>query len=137
MFGLVLAVQVYERMQQRQREAIAHSNAALEAAQQALLQTQSHKDEFLASVGHELRTPMNAILGLNGVLQSELAERPEQRALAEHIRASTEQLLGLVNDILDFSQLEAGRLQLLAQPLLLRPWLQAQLAPWPPTCRRR
>ena len=130
MFGLVLAVQVYERMQQRQREAIAHSNAALEAAQQALLQTQSHKDEFLASVGHELRTPMNAILGLNGVLQSELAERPEQRALAEHIRASTEQLLGLVNDILDFSQLEAGRLQLLAQPLLLRPWLQAQLAPW-------
>ena len=130
MFGLVLAVQVYERLHRRQREAIEHSNAELEAAQQALLQTQSHKDEFLASVGHELRTPMNAILGLNGVLQTELADRPEQRALAEHIRASTEQLLGLVNDILDFSQLEAGRLQLLAQPLVLRPWLQAQLAPW-------
>ena len=130
MFGLVLAVNVYARLHQRQREALEHSNAALEAAQQALLQTQSHKDEFLASVGHELRTPMNAILGLNGVLQTELADRPEQRALAEHMRASTEQLLGLVNDILDFSQLEAGRLQLLEQPLLLRPWLQAQLAPW-------
>ena len=130
MFGLVLAVNVYARLHQRQREALEHSNAALEAAQQALLQTQSHKDEFLASVGHELRTPMNAILGLNGVLQTELADRPEPRALAEHIRASTEQLLGLVNDILDFSQLEAGRLQLLEQPLLLRPWLQAQLAPW-------
>ena len=130
MFGLVLAVNVYERLHQRQREALEHSNAALEAAQQALLQTQSHKDEFLASVGHELRTPMNAILGLNGVLQTELTDRPEQRALAEHIRVSTEQLLGLVNDILDFSQLEAGRLQLLEQPLLLRPWLEAQLAPW-------
>ena len=130
MFGLVLAVQVYERMRQRQRQALEHSNAALEAAQQALAQTQSHKDEFLASVGHELRTPMNAILGLNGALQTELADRPEQRALAEHIRSSTEQLLRLVNDILDFSQLEAGRLQLLVQPLVLRPWLQAQLAPW-------
>ena len=130
MFGLVLAVNVYARLHQRQREALEQSNAALEAAQQALLQTQSHKDEFLASVGHELRTPMNAILGLNGVLQTELADRPEPRALAEHIRASTEQLLGLVNDILDFSQLEAGRLPLLEQPLLLRPWLQAQLAPW-------
>ena len=130
MLGLVLAVQVYERLRQRQREALEHSNAELEAAQQALAQTQSHKDEFLASVGHELRTPMNAILGLNGVLQTELAAHPEQRALAEHIRASTEQLLGLVNDILDFSQLEAGRLQLHPQPLPLRPWLQAQLAPW-------
>lgn len=130
MLGLVLAVQVYERLRQRQREALEHSNAELEAAQQALAQTQSHKDEFLASVGHELRTPMNAILGLNGALQAELAAHPEQRALAEHIRASTEQLLGLVNDILDFSQLEAGRLQLHPQPLPLRPWLQAQLAPW-------
>ena len=130
MLGLVLALQVYERMHQGQRQALEHSNAALEAAQQALAQTQSHKGEFLASVGHELRTPMNAILGLNGVLQRELADRPGQHALAEHIRASTEQLLGLVNDILDFSQLEAGRLQLLPQPLLLRPWLAQQLAPW-------
>jgi len=80
---------------------------------------QSHKDEFIASVGHELRTPMNAILGLNGVLQTELANQAEDLQIARHIRDSTQQLLRLVNDILDFSQLEAGQLNLLEAPLHL------------------
>lgn len=117
--SLMLAVNFYERMHQRQMRALEKGNADLEATQKALLQAQSHKDEFIASVGHELRTPMNAILGLNGVLQTELADQPENVEIAEHIRESTQQLLRLVNDILDFSQLEAGQLKLLEQPLQL------------------
>jgi CheY-like chemotaxis protein len=96
------------------------SNAELEQTHQALLRAQAHKDEFIASVGHELRTPMNAILGLNGILRTELSARDEDAQVVDHIRRSTEQLLQVVNDILDFSQLQAGRLTLREDEFSLR-----------------
>jgi signal transduction histidine kinase len=55
---------------------------------------------------------MNAILGFNGVLRKELADDPEQLAVVGHIRRSTEHLMQVVNDIMDFSQLQAGQLRL-------------------------
>jgi signal transduction histidine kinase/FixJ family two-component response regulator len=128
--SLMLAVNFYERMHQRQMLEVEQGNADLERTQKALLQAQSHKDEFIASVGHELRTPMNAILGLNGVLQTELADQPDNMQIAEHIRQSTEQLLRLVNDILDFSQLEAGRLTLLERPVHLENTVRQCLGPF-------
>lgn len=101
-----------ERMHNQQVGQIDQSNQALEATHHALLQAQAHKDEFIASVGHELRTPMNAILGLNGILRAELSATAENAEIVDHIRRSTEQLLRVVNDILDFSQLQAGHLSL-------------------------
>ena len=123
--ALIVVVNHYERIHQRRLQAVAQSNAELAAAQEALEQAEAHKDDFMASVGHELRTPMNAILGLNSVLQSELADRPQSLRLAIHIRESAQQLLRLVNDILDFSQLEAGRLQLAEKPVHLQRLLDA------------
>jgi signal transduction histidine kinase len=104
----MFVVFVTERMHRMQVDEMDQSNAELELTHQALLRAQAHKDEFIASVGHELRTPMNAILGLNGILRAELASRPEDADVVDHIRRSTEQLLKVVNDILDFSQLQAG-----------------------------
>jgi hypothetical protein len=101
-----------ERVHHQQVTEIDRSNADLEVTHQALIRAQAHKDEFIASVGHELRTPMNAILGLNGILRTELSDRPEDTEVVDHIRRSTEQLLHVVNDILDFSQLQAGLLTL-------------------------
>jgi len=114
---LVISLAMYvvfvtERMHRSQVAAMDHSNAELERTHQALLRAQAHKDEFIASVGHELRTPMNAILGLNGILRNELSAQPEDVIVVDHIRRSTEQLLQVVNDILDFSQLQAGKLVL-------------------------
>lgn len=103
---------IAERMHSAQVAEMDQSNAELEKTSQALLRAQAHKDEFIASVGHELRTPMNAILGLNGILRTELAHNPEDAEVVAHIRRSTEQLLQVVNDILDFSQLQAGRFTL-------------------------
>jgi len=103
------------------------SNAELEQTHQALIRAQAHKDEFIASVGHELRTPMNAILGLNGILRNELANRAEDAEVVDLIRRSTEQLLQVVNDILDFSQLQAGRLALRDEEFSLRETMSAVL----------
>ena len=68
---------------------------------------------------------MNAILGLNGVLRAELSAQPEDAEVVDHIRRSTEQLLQVVNDILDFSQLQAGRMTVRQDRFELGETLQA------------
>lgn len=110
--NMMLAVLLYDHLHARQLRQLARRNDEIKATHQALRLAQAHKDEFVAAVGHELRTPMNAILGFNGVLRQELADQPQQVAVVEHIRRSTEHLLRVVNDILDFSQLQAGKLML-------------------------
>ena len=112
MGNLMLAVRLYEYLHEQQMQQLQERNAEIQRTHAALLQAQAHKDEFVAAVGHELRTPMNAILGFNGVLRQELADRADQVEVVDHIRRSTRHLLQVVNDILDFSQLQAGKLML-------------------------
>ena len=132
-----LIVTIYGRTNSRQMAELEKRNEDFERAQASLMQAQSHKDEFIASMGHELRTPMNAILGLNDVLQAELQDRHEDLQLAELIRTSTEQLLRLVNDILLLSQLEANRVMLRIEPVNLRQRLDALRDRWLPQAQAK
>jgi len=113
--NLMFGVWSYDQLHEQQLQQVNARNDELKAMHLALLQAQAHKDEFVVAVGHELRTPMNAILGFNSVLREELADQPEQVEVVDHIRRSTGHLLQVVNDILDFSQLQAGQLKLRAE----------------------
>lgn len=126
--SLMLGVFAGENLHANQLWDVENRNRELRDIHDALMQAQAHKDEFTAAVGHELRTPMNAILGFNSVLRQELADRPEQAEVVEHIRHSTTHLLQVVNDILDFSQLQAGQLQLVPTDVDLRQLLEEAMA---------
>jgi CheY-like chemotaxis protein/nitrogen-specific signal transduction histidine kinase len=125
-----MGIYLYERMYRQQVVANEQRNQELETTSQDLLRAQAHKDEFMASVGHELRTPMNAILGFNGLLRSQLEDRPEDVAVVDHIRRATEQLLQVVDDILDFSQLQAGRCVLHAETFDVSQAITRMLGPY-------
>jgi len=80
------------------------------------------KDEFIAVMSHELRTPLNSIIGFLGIVQkkADLDEKNYHRIT--RARNNSERLLALINDILDISRIESGRLEIFAKPLEIRPF---------------
>jgi signal transduction histidine kinase/ActR/RegA family two-component response regulator len=135
LFNLMFAVHVYDHMHRLQLHELERRNVDLRATYQALKQAQAHKDEFVAAVSHELRTPMNAMLGLNGVLRNELADRPQDVEVVDHIRRSTDHLLQVVNEILDFSQLQARKVKLYPQDFDLHAALRGLMDKHAPKAR--
>ena len=93
---------------------------ALEAKQAELLAVMQQRDNFIASVSHELRTPMNAILGFNGLLLFRHRDHPQLRPLLSQIQQSADHLLTVINDVLDYSQMQSGQLRIRAQTCELR-----------------
>ncbi len=97
--------------QKLQSKTLEESRVKAEAANRA-------KSDFLANMSHEIRTPMNAIIGL-GEMLGEMDLEPKQKDFINKINSSSKMLLGIINDILDYSKIEAGKLELEYHPFSL------------------
>ncbi|MBU0481420.1 MAG: response regulator [Proteobacteria bacterium] len=108
----------YEVIQEKEQEYarnlekdIAERTAELRETNLQLMNASKMKSEFLANMSHELRTPMNAIIGFSGLLQETNLDAT-QKDYAKTVKNSAESLLALINDILDLSKIEAGKMEL-------------------------
>jgi signal transduction histidine kinase len=127
---LVLGASIAER--RRVMESLRHAHATVAEANRA-------KAEFLAVVSHELRTPLNAILGYVELMSAEVEEpiTDKQRTYLSRIRANQGRLLSLIDDVLSFAKVEAGRLSLSTQPLRVCDMLGALESLIEPELRRK
>jgi len=121
---------------QRRRWLDRHAADLAEQQRQWALRASQSKSEFLATMGHEIRTPMTGVLGMTELLlRTDLDAR--QRGFAEAIDRSGQVMLRLVNDALDLARIEAGRLELLRQPFDLWATLDAVAANIQPQARNK
>ncbi len=131
-FGLVLRLGKQARSLRRNNEALTATNTNLdearqqaETAQSAAVAANRAKSLFLANMSHEIRTPMNAILGYAQILRRSAELAPDHRHAVDTIQTSGDHLLRLINDVLDISKIEAGRMELDPDNFDLRQMLES------------
>jgi signal transduction histidine kinase len=128
--------QAYRELQEtnklllQQNEELKKQQQQIKVQNLELLKASRLKSQFLATMSHELRTPMNAIIGFSQVLlrESKGDINTQQRTMVDRILLNSKNLLCLVNDILDLSRIEAGRLELKPEPCDLLQLVEATVA---------
>ncbi|MEY3468067.1 MAG: Sensory/regulatory protein RpfC [Pseudomonadota bacterium] len=95
-------------------------NRQLKENQEELKRVSAARELFIATVSHELRTPMNAILGFNRLLMQQVQDKPDALKILQHTQQSADHLLTVINDVLDFSQLQAGSISIHPENFVLQ-----------------
>ncbi|PWN20138.1 hypothetical protein BCV69DRAFT_299880 [Microstroma glucosiphilum] len=116
-----LSFDITERLRmERKFEESTREIAKAESASQAAEEASRMKSQFLAVVSHEIRTPLNGVIGLSELLLDIESLSEEARGLVQSILRSSGALLTVINDVLDFSKVDAGKLDLTPSPMSLR-----------------
>ncbi len=110
-----LNVGLEDKVEERTRDLLRAKEQAEDARKRAELADQA-KSTFLANMSHEIRTPMNAILGYSGLLLKLIGDK-KQREFLEIVQTSGKNLLSLINDILDLSKIESGKMNIVLKPM--------------------
>ena len=92
----------------------------LEKARQVALEANKAKSEFLANMSHDIRTPMNAIVGMTAIAAAHIDDRKQVENCLRKITLASKHLLGLINDVLDMSKIESGKLTLATEQISLK-----------------
>ena len=127
LLGAVLVVFfLYFRMSRRQLAEVEQAQREAENARQEAERANRAKSEFLSNMSHDIRTPMNAIVGMTAIAAAHLDRDPGQvKDCLRKISLSSQHLLGLINDVLDMSKIESGKLTLNMGRLSLRETMDA------------
>lgn len=118
--SLISLTLIYQGFSNKAIAEIKVRNDELEFKRQELQAISDIRDQFIASVSHELRTPMNAIMGFNDLLQSSQAANSKAMEVLQLTQQSGEHLLTVINDVLDHSQFQSGKLGIHPEPFELR-----------------
>ncbi len=111
---------LFDNLFRQAYKASAQRNLELDENRKELLRTLALREQFIATVSHELRTPMNAILGFNNLLLARSTDNPQALKILNHTRQSADHLLTVINDVLDYSQLQAGKIKVQSETFALR-----------------
>jgi signal transduction histidine kinase/ActR/RegA family two-component response regulator len=123
-FTQIILIFVYDSANSQNLALLRRKNIRLGKLSSALLTADSHKDKFLAMVSHDMRTPLNAVIGYLGLLHDNKHLSDESKDFVNSAQHAATHLLTVINDLLDFSQIRLGQLTLHPQvinlPLVLR-----------------
>jgi signal transduction histidine kinase/CheY-like chemotaxis protein len=122
-----LRIRQLESEESRKVEELTRLAHELEAANQRIREADRMKSQFLATMSHELRTPMNSIIGFSEILSERLSTTidPKHLGFLEHIHTSGRHLLNIINDILDLSKIEAGKMEIHADEFAVAPVIES------------
>jgi len=113
LLALTLLFLRYQHLNQAQMEELMEAKQAAEEASQS-------KSEFLSNMSHDIRTPMNAIVGMTAIATAHIDDRQQVQNCLRKITMSSKHLLGLINDVLDMSKIESGKMTLSEELVSLR-----------------
>ena len=108
-----------ENSEQEYKKSLEQKNAALELAVQRETKANLAKREFLFNMSHDIRTPMNAIIGFTALAQTHIDDRDQVEDYLKKISVSSQHLLSLINDVLDMSRIANGKVTLETKPVHL------------------